>query len=60
MQLNRNISISGLIISVFVFMSAIVFLSEDERHYWTLLLFIPVLLFFIWEGIRKKSADMGE
>jgi hypothetical protein len=41
-------------------MSAIVFLSEDEKHYWTLLLFIPVLLFFIWEAIRKKSADMGE
>jgi len=60
MQLNRNISISGLMISAFIFMSAIVFLSEDEKHYWTLLLFIPVLLFFIWEAIRKKSADMGE
>jgi hypothetical protein len=56
----RHISVSGLIISAFVFMSAIVFLSEDETYYWTLLLFVPLLLFFVWNGMHKESADTGD
>ncbi len=60
MQPRRHISVSGLIIAAFVFMSAIIFLSEDKKHYWTLLPFIPLLIFLIWEGMRKQSADMGD
>jgi hypothetical protein len=56
----RHISVSGLIISAFIFMSAIVFLSEDETYYWTLLLFLPLLLLLVQNGMRKESADVGD
>ena len=60
MQPSRHISVSGLIISAFVFMSGIVFLTEGEKHYWTLLLFLPLLLFLVWVGMRKESVDIGD
>ena len=60
MKLSKHISVSGLMILAFVLMSAIVFLTEDQQHYWTLLLFIPLLLFLTWMVIRKESPDMGE
>ena len=60
MKLSEHISISGLVILAFVLMSAIVFLTEDQRHHWTLLLFIPLLLLLTWKVMRKESADIGE
>ena len=56
----RHISVSGLIISTFVFMSAIVFLTEGEKYYWTLLLFIPVILFLSWDAMGKDSFDIRD
>jgi len=56
----RYISVSGLIISIFVFMSAIVFLTEGQKYYWTLLLFIPILLFLIWDAVRNDSFDIKD
>jgi len=56
----RHISVSGLLISAFVFMSAIVFLTEDDKYYWTLLLFIPVLLFLVWDAMWKGSFDIRD
>jgi len=60
MQISKHISVIGLILFAFVFMSALVFFPEGDRHYWILLLFLPLLLMLVWKGMRKQTADIGD
>lgn len=51
----KHISINGLILSAFMIISAIVFLTESDKSYWTLILFIPLFFYVIRNTIKRES-----
>ena len=58
LQKKTDISINGLIVSAFVFMNAIILktaYTENEKHYWMLLVSIPALILAIWDTGKENS-----
>jgi hypothetical protein len=61
-RMRKHLTGHILIISALVFMNALILnaaITENKKHYWTLIVSIPLLLIAVWGYRNKEDPDSG-